>query len=177
MAHIRGIDKNQYSMLPPVLEDWIPEEHPARVVEMFVESLNLMELGFREQNEKTGRPSYPPREMLKILLYGYTNGERSSRVLEKKTYDDIGFRWLSRDLHPDYRSIARFRCDNILWIKELLKETLSLYEEAGGTIGDTVFTDGTKLYASANDSKVVTSERIRHLEERATKILEKRPLL
>jgi transposase len=172
MSHIEGIAKNQYTMLPPVLDDWLPIKHRARTVEMFVESLELKELGMVEKNEKTGRPSYAPKEMLKILLYGYMEGERSSRKIESETYDDIGYRWLSRDLHPDYRSIIRFRTDNWKWIEKLLKKTLELYETSGGKIDGVAFTDGTKIYASANDNKVITKERIQRLEKAAKKILE-----
>jgi len=172
MAHIKGTDRDQYSMLPPVLDDWIPEEHPARIIEMFVESLEIEGYGVAEKNKKTGRPNYAPKVMLKILLYGYATGERSSRVLEKKTYDDIGYRWLSEDLHPDYRSIARFREYNGYWMKELLKETLALYDEAGCKVKGVVFTDGTKIYANASDYKVANEKRIKQLEAEARRILE-----
>jgi transposase len=169
MKHISGTNKKQYSMLPPVLDDWISEGHPARVIDEFVESLEIEWTG--TVDKRTGRPSYPPKVMLKILLYGYATGERSSRVLEKKTYDDIGFRWLSEDLHPDYRSIARFRQCNGSAMKNLLKETLSLYQEGGYEIKGVVFTDGTKIYANASDYKVASDKRIKQLEEEAKRIL------
>ena len=89
MNYIGGTDRNQYLLLPPVIEEWIPEEHPARVIDWFVESLDFSALGMVAQNEETGRPSYAPQVMLKVLLYGYSRGERSSRVLERRTYEDL----------------------------------------------------------------------------------------
>lgn len=169
MKFIKGTDKNQYSMLPPVLNDWIPEGHPARVVCEFVDSMDIEWRG--SVDKRTGRPSYPPEVMLKILLYGYMTGERSSRVLERKTYDDLGFRWLSEELHPDYRTIARFRQYNGNAIKNLLKETLVLYQEAGYEIKGIVFTDGTKVSANASDHNVASDKRIKQLEEQAARIL------
>ena len=172
MAQIEGVDRNQQFMFPPTLDEWVAKDHPARVVEMFVESLDTKELGFSEKNRKTGRPNYSPKAMLKILLYGYATGERSSRILERKTHDDIAYRWLSRDLHPDYRSIARFRQNNTEAMNKLLQATLEMYVEAGCEISGVVFTDGTKLYANASDNNMASDKRIKRLEELAKKILD-----
>ena len=171
MSHITGISKDQYLLLPPLIEEWIPKEHPARVVEMYVKTLDVRKLGFKIENDLTGRPSYDPKEMLKILLYGYTNGERSSRKLERKTYEDLGYIWLTGNLHPDYRTIARFRQMNTAALKGLLKETLKLYVEVGYKFDGTIFADGTKLYANASDNNVATQKRIRELEAAVEKML------
>ncbi len=171
MSHITGTSKNQCLLLPPVIEEWIPKDHPARVVEIYVNTLDVRELGFKVENDLTGRPSYDPKELLKILLYGYTNGERSSRKLERRTYEDLGYIWLTGNLHPDYRTIARFRQMNTEALKGLLKETLNLYVSVGYKFDGTIFVDGTKLYANASDGNVATQEKIKKLEAAVEKIL------
>lgn len=171
MSHITGTSKGQYLMFPPLIEEWLPKDHPARVIEIYVNILEIRKLGFKIENDLTGRPSYDPRDILKILLYGYTNGERSSRKLERKTYEDIGYIWLTGNLHPDYRTIARFRQMNTSALKCLLKETLKLYMSVGYKFDGIIFSDGTKLYANANDNNVATEERIRRLELAVDKIL------
>ncbi len=100
-------------------------------IDYFVEALSMEELGIEEKNEETGRPSYSPRVMLKILLYGYSEGGRSSRRLERLSYENIAYIWLTGNLYPDYRAIARFREKNIGAMNGLLKKTIELYEEWG----------------------------------------------
>jgi transposase len=163
--------RNQYLLFPPIIEDWIPQTHPARIIDLFVESLDPKSLGVVENNDFTGRPNYSPKLLLKIILYGYSNGERSSRVLERKTYEDIAYIWLTGNLHPDYRTIARFRQNNISALKSLLKETLRLYETVGIDFDGIIFSDGTKVYANANDKNIATPEKIQKLEKIAEAIL------
>lgn len=171
MPHIESTPRNQYLLFPPIIEDWIPQTHPARIIDLFVESLNTKTLGIEENNDLTGRPNYEPKLLLKIILYGYSNGERSSRVLERKTYEDIAYIWLTGNLHPDYRTIARFRQNNISALKTLLKETLRLYEAVGIDFDSIIFSDGSKVYANANDKNIATLERIQKLEKIAEAIL------
>lgn len=171
MPHIESTPRNQYLLFPPIIEDWVPQTHPARIIDLFVESLDTKTLGIEENNDLTGRPNYEPKLLLKIILYGYSNGERSSRVLERKTYEDVAYIWLTGNLHPDYRAIARFRQNNISALKALLKETLRLYETVGIDFDSIIFSDGTKVYANANDKNIVTLERIQKLEKLAEAIL------
>lgn len=84
MPHIESTPRNQYLLFPPIIEDWIPQTHPARIIDLFVESLNTKTLGIEENNDLTGRPNYEPKLLLKIILYGYSNGERSSRVFKER---------------------------------------------------------------------------------------------
>lgn len=171
MAHITGTSKGQYLMFPPLIEEWLPKDHPARVIEIYVSTLEIKKLGFRIENDLTGRPSYDPLDILRILLYGYTNGERSSRKLERKTYEDIGYIWLTGNLHPDYRTIARFRQMNTAALKCLLKETLKLYASVGYKFDGTIFSDGTKIYANASDNNIATEKRIENMESVVNKML------
>jgi len=171
MSYIAGTPRNQGFLFPPMVEEWIPAEHPARMIDWFVESLDCQGLGFGSQNEETGRPSFAPQVMLKILLYGYASGERSSRVLERWTYENVALFWLTGNLHPDYRTIARFRQEHQVSLTGLLKETLRLYAEAGVVFEGTVFSDGTKVYANASDNEIASAERIKRLEHLAAKMV------
>lgn len=171
MNHIEGKPRNQYMMLPPVMDEWIPKDHKVRVIDYFVERINVKELGIEESNEETGRPSYAPKVMLKLLLYGYSEGERSSRKLEVLTYENIAYRWLLQDLHPDYRTIARFRSKNIGIMNELLKETIELFKEGGIEFKGVVFSDGSKVRANASDEATIDEKNIEELERIAKKII------
>jgi len=166
MAYIKGLSKNEYLLLPPSVDEWIPQSHSARIVELFVSGIEVKELGFVEENEQMGRPSYSPETMLKILLYGYANGERSSRKLERKTYEDLGYIWLTGNQHPDYRTIARFRQKNTEAIKALLKETLKLYSSVGYEFDGVIFSDGTKIYADASDENTINKTKLKEVEEK-----------
>ncbi|MEO0069056.1 MAG: transposase [candidate division WOR-3 bacterium] len=158
-------------LFPPQLDEWIPQNHPARVVDLFVDSLDMAALGIRENNQETGRPSYDPKLMMKLLLYGYSQGERSSRKLERLTYENTAYIWLTGNLHPDYRTIARFRQQNISVMRELLKKTLEFYQAVDVALAEVVFADGTKVFANASDDATITEEKIRGLEEVASRIL------
>ena len=171
MAYIKGLSKNESLLLPPCVDEWIPENHSARIVELFVNGIEVKELGFVVENEQMGRPSYSPETMLKILLYGYANGERSSRKLERRTYEDLAYIWLTGNQHPDYRTIARFRQKNTKGIKALLKETLKLYGSVGYEFDGVIFSDGTKIYANASDENTINKTKLKELEEKIKEIL------
>ena len=105
----RMFDPDQGLLLPPSLDDWLPADHLARfVAELVDEHLDLSRI-HAAYTEGRGGPPYDPRLMVRILLYGYTIGVRSSRVIETKCVDDVPFRWLAGGVAPDYRAIARFR--------------------------------------------------------------------
>ena len=172
MSHIEGLSRKQALLLPPNIEDWIPPDHPARVVDLFVESVDPTKLGMREGQETMGRPSYSPKVMLKVLLYGYATGERSSRKLERLTYENLAYIWLTGNLHPDYRTIARFRQNNLEAMKGVLKETLQLFVRVKVKFDGVVFVDGTKLYANASNAHVATADRLKQLEAQVEKMLQ-----
>lgn len=109
---VEGDDRHQSSFLPPCLEDYVDEENPARVMEAFVEALDLSELGFSTATASTGRPPYHPSLMLKIYLYGCMNRIQSSRRLERECQRNIELMWLTGRLAPDFKTIADFRRDN-----------------------------------------------------------------
>ena len=104
----RAFDPHQVLLLPPALDDWLPEDHLARFVADLVDE--VLDLGpvLADYTEKRGYPPYDPRLMVRLLIYGYTTGVRSSRAIERRLADDVAFRFLAADQAPDFRSIARF---------------------------------------------------------------------
>ena len=110
MAYIRGDAREQLTMFPVTLDELIPEEHVCRVIEAFVDRLDLAKLSFvRAEPADTGRPGYDPRDLLKLYLYGYLQQVRSSRRLEAECQRNVEVMWLLKRLQPDYKSIAEFR--------------------------------------------------------------------
>jgi transposase len=113
MHHIDGIDRDQITMFPEALDDYIHEDNPVRFIDAFVESMDLSSLGFqRVTTADTGRPPYHPGDLLRLYIYGYLNRVRSSRRLEKEANRNVELMWLLRRLTPDFKTIADFRRDN-----------------------------------------------------------------
>ena len=110
---IEGIDRGQTALFPECLADWIGEDNPVRVIDAFVDKLELSGLGFEGViPEATGRPSYHPAVMLKLYIYGYLNRVQSSRRLEREAQRNVEVMWLTGRLAPDHKTIAEFRKDN-----------------------------------------------------------------
>ena len=110
MGYIQGEGRNQGTLFPVVLDEFVPADHICRVIDAFVKKLVMSELGFeRAQAAETGRPDYDPRDVLKLYLYGYLNQSRSSRRLEAECRRNIELMWLLGRLYPDHKSIAEFR--------------------------------------------------------------------
>jgi transposase len=110
---IDGEDRMQQTLLPHSLEDYVGEENPVRVIEVFIDELDLAALGFSGMTPAaTGRPAYHPSTLLKIYLYGYLNRVQSNRRLERETQRNIELMWLTGRLMPDFKTIADFRKDN-----------------------------------------------------------------
>src|SRR5215472_14356512 len=110
MAYIEGEHRSQHTLFPTTLDDLIPEDHVCRVIEAFVDRLDMAKLSFvRSEPAETGRPGYDPRDLLKLYLYGYLWQIRSSRRLETECRRNVEVMWLLGRLVPDYKSIAEFR--------------------------------------------------------------------
>jgi len=137
--------------MAPSLQDWLPEKHLARFIAGVVAELDWSEL-LREYARKDGRGAmgYHPEMMVRILLYGYAVGVRSSRNIEKATYEDVAFRYLSADQHPDHDSIAEFRKVHVEMLSRLFFQALQLCQKAGLVKLGQVALDGTKLGANAS---------------------------
>ncbi|NGO10911.1 IS1182 family transposase [Streptomyces sp. HC44] len=168
-----GVDKrfrafapHQVLLLPPSLDDWLPQEHLARFVADLVDE--VLDLGpvLADYTEKCGYPPYDPRLMLRLLIYGYTTGVRSSRAIERKCADDVAFRFLAADQAPDYRSIARFRRRHLGALADLFTQSLHLAAKLGMVKMGRVALDGTKLEANASKHKAMSYGRLVDKEER-----------
>ena len=110
---VEGLDRGQSTLFPETLDDYVAEENAVRVIEAFVEGLDLGELGFKRVDPKaTGRPSYHPSVLLKLYIYGYVNRVQSSRRLEREAGRNVEVMWLTGRLVPDHKTIADFRKDN-----------------------------------------------------------------
>ncbi len=129
---VEGADRGQSALLPECLEDWIGENNPARVIDAFVDALDLGELGFEGvQPAATGRPSYHPSVLLKLSIYGYLNRVQSSRRLEREAGRNLEVIWLLGRLVPDDKVIADFRKDNGSAIRKVCARFVDLCRKMG----------------------------------------------
>lgn len=156
----RRYDQGQTFLLPPSLDDWLSEGHPARFVSEAVEELLDLTAVYASYEEASGAPPYDPRMVLKLLLYGYSIGVTSSREIERRCATDVAFRWLSANAAPDYRSVARFRRRHLSALGSLFVQVLALCAEAGLVKLGRVALDGTKLRASASRHKAMSHDRL-----------------
>ena len=129
---VEGEDRNQVTLLPECLDDYIGEDNPVRVIDVFVDELDLTVLGFEGTTPAvTGRPSYHPSVLLKIYVYGYLNRLQSSRRLERETQRNLELIWLTGRLMPDFKTIADFRKDNGAAIKKVCGQFVALCRRMG----------------------------------------------
>ena len=161
----RAFDPGQGLLLPLWLDDWLPAEHLARfLAELVDEHLDLSRIR-AAYTEGRGGPPYDPRLMVRILLYGYTIGVRSSRAIEVKCTDDVPFRWLAAGAGPDYRAIARFRKRHLSALGHLFVQALALCQAAGMVRLGRVALDGTKVRANASKRKAMSYARMSEKEK------------
>ncbi len=160
-------DVNQSLLFPPSLHDWLPERHLARFLVDVVSALDLSAV-YVSYDEKDGRgqSAYAPAMMVRVLLYGYATGVYSSRKMEAKTYDDVAFRYLSADAHPDHATIAEFRKRHLEALAGLFTQALLLCEKAGLVKLGHVSIDGTKIKANASKHKAMSYARMGETEQR-----------
>jgi len=156
----RPYDQSQMLLLPPSLDEWLPERHLARFVSELVEDALDLSAIRAAYTEERGYPPYDPRLMLKLLIYGYCTGQRSSRGIERRCQDDVGFRYLAAGAVPDYRSIARFRRRHQQALAGLFLQALRLCQRAGMVRLGKVALDGTKLRANASRHKAMSYQRM-----------------
>lgn len=161
--YIEGRSRHQLELFPAKLDEWIEKDHPARVIDKFVDNIDIDSLGLKENNDDTGRPRYSPFAIIKILIYCYSIGIRSSRKIEMLAGENMAVHWLTRGLKPDYRTIARFRRENAKALEELLKETIKLYVNLdlyNEDFKDIIFIDGTKIYSDSNGDRIINPEKL-----------------
>ena len=171
-------NRHQPIMFPVVIEDYVPASAPVRVYDAFVEALPFEKLGIKlEPSPKGGADEYYPKDMLKLLLYGYSyGGTRSSRKLERACHDNVSFIWLMGGLKPDYRTIARFRSEHKKAIKEVFRQCVRMCIKLDLIEGNMLFIDGSKFRADASINNNWTKERcekhIKQLEEKIDKLVD-----
>jgi transposase len=154
-------ERTQETLLPCRLEDYVTEENPVRVIDVFVEQLDLDGLGFAGmQPEATGRPAYHPSTLLKIYLYGYLNRVQSSRRLERETQRNVELMWLTGRLMPDFKTIANFRKDNGLAIRGVCRQFIVLCRQLNLFSEAVVAVDGSKFKAVNNRDRNFTSAKV-----------------
>jgi transposase len=137
VGFIEGIDRGQTVLFPDRLEDWIGEDHLVRVVDLFVDELDLPLLGFeRSAPARTGRPGYHPAVLLKLFIYGYLNRVPSSRRLEREAGRNVEAMWLTGRLVPDHKTIADFRRDNGPGIRKTCAQFVELCRRIGIELED-----------------------------------------
>jgi len=164
---IDGEDRMQQTLLPPSLEDYVNEENPVRVIEVFIDELDLAALGFTGMiPAATGRPAYHPSTLLKIYLYGYLNRVQSSRRLERETRRNIELMWLTGRLMPDFKTIADFRKDNGPAIRATCRQFVMLCRRLDLFCETVIAIDGSRFKAVNTRDKNYTPGAIaRRIEQ------------
>lgn len=142
-------DRLQTSFLPQSFEEYVTEDNPVRAYDAFVEALDLRDLGINLNPCKVGNSEYYPKSMLKLLVYGYSYGVKSSRKLERECHHNISFIWLMGGLKPDHKTIAEFRRRNKKALKQVLQQCARICIKLKLITGNVLFVDGTKIRANA----------------------------
>src|SRR5713101_2576054 len=160
-------DLDQALLLPPSLHDWLPEKHLARFLVDVVEAMDLDEIyASYEEKDGRGQSAYAPAMMVRVLLYGYCTGIYSSRKIEAKTHEEVAFRYLSADEHPDHSTLAEFRQRHLGALAGLFTQALQLCQKAGLVKLGHVAIDGTKIQANASKHKAMSYGRMGEAEQK-----------
>lgn len=171
MQFIQGKNRTQSILFPESLDQIIEQDNEVRIIDLFVESLNLTDFKFHIKTSTEGRPAYHPKDLLKLFVYGYLNHIRSSRRLEKECKRNIELLWLMKELAPDHNTISNFRRDNEKAIRKVFRHTVSIakqFDLIGGTL---VAGDSTKLRAQNSKKNNFNEAKIeRHLAYIDTKL-------
>ena len=163
---IEGEDRTQITLLPECLDDYVADDNPVRVVEVFVDQLDLASLGFEGVDPAvTGRPAYHPSVLLKIYIYGYLNRIQSSRRLERQSQRNVELMWLTGRLTPDFKTIADFRRDNGRAIRNVCRQFIVLCRKLDLFSQSIVAIDGSKFKAVNNRDRNFTDAKIKRRTE------------
>ena len=176
MPYIKGERRGQLTLLPESLEDYVTEDNPVRVIDAFVDGLDIKSMGFTKHTpSKDGRPGYDPRDMLKLYMYGYLNKIRSSRKLRTECSRNVELMWLLGKLVPDFRCIADFRKDNAEAIKKVFREFNILCNKLNLIGKELIAIDGSKFKAvnskDNNFTKGKLTDRITWIDEKISDYL------
>jgi len=165
MKYIEGYDRNQITLIPTSLNAAIDPDNEVRIIDLFVDSLDLKEMEFRVDFGENGRPAYHPSDLLKLFIYGYLNKTRSSRDLEKECHRNLEVMWLLKSLSPDHNTISNFRRDNKKAIKNVFKATVQIAKNFDLIGGKLIAGDSTKLRAQNSKKNNYNEKKIkRHIQ-------------
>ena len=161
MHHIRGSDREQLTLFPEALDEYITEDNPAHFLDVFVDTLDFGGLGFRHAVlQETGRPPYHPADLLKLYVYGYLNRIRSSRRLETESGRNLELMWLLKRLAPDFKTSAAFRRDNRRAIRQVCREFTLFCRQLDLFGGELVAIDGSKFKAQNRKGPNFTQRKL-----------------
>jgi len=171
---IQSLDRSQGTLFPEQLDDYVTEDNPVRVVDVFVDQLDLGQLGFDSINPlATGRPAYHPTVLLKLYIYGYLNRIQSSRRLERETQRNLELIWLTGRLMPDFKTIANFRKDNGPAIRKVCSQFVLLCRKLNLLIDASVAIDGSKFKAVNNRDNNFTANKVERRREQIEASIER----
>ncbi len=169
-------DRYQLTTMPPAIEDYVSLDDPVRAYDAMIDAIGPDSLGLPKEWKKVGNSPYDPMTMLKLLVYGYSYGWRSSRKLERANKHNISFMWLMGGLKPDFKTIANFRKNNLDALKQALKQTARICYDLDLIDGNHLFVDGSKIRGncSINQSKtkIRWEEKLGEVEEKIDEIIE-----
>jgi transposase len=165
-------EPRQAYLLPPSPQEWLPKDHLAYFVLDLVGTLDLRGITRRYESELRGYPPHDPRMMVALLVYGYCVGVRASRQIEKKTHEDIAFRMLAGDNHPDHTRVSEFRRIHLAALAGLFLQILRLCQKAGLVKLGHVAIDGTKVKANASKHKAMSHDRMKEEEQRLKAVVD-----
>ena len=158
---IEGENRYQSTLFPEALDDYVAEGTPPRIIDRFIDKLDISGLGFKTEPADTGRPGYHPRLMLKLYVYGYLNQVHSSRRLEREAQRNVELMWLTERLAPDHKTIANFRKDNGEAIRLVCREFVMVCRKAGLLADAFVAIDGAKFKAVNNRDRNFTTAKLK----------------
>ena len=174
MAYRYG-NRDQIELLPKTINEYIASDDPVRAYDAFIETIDFRDLGITLDPNKVGNSEYHPKAMLKLLVYGYSYGIRSSRKLERACHHNLSFIWLTSNLMPDHKTIAEFRRKNKEALAQVLKQCAKICIKLNLIEGNTLFLDGTKIRANASIRNTWTRKKaqkaLKHIDERISDIL------
>jgi len=158
----QGLNRKQQLLFPPSLDEYIDENNSVRVIDSYVDILNLSELGFKNLSKSSndGQPAFHPKTLIKMYIYSYINKIRSSRAIEKESKRNIELMWLTQGLTPSYKTISNFRKDNFKALKGLFKEFILLCKNIDLIDGSLVAVDGAFLRANASKNKLIMKKSL-----------------
>jgi len=158
---IKGESRSQITLFPEAVDEYIEEDNPVRVIDVFVDDLDLSALGFKTEPADTGRPAYHPGVMLKLFIYGYLNRVQSSRRLEREAGRNVELMWLLGRLAPDFKTIADFRKNNTKAIRRVCREFVLLCRKLDLFTDSLIAIDGSKFKAVNNRNRNFTKAKIK----------------